>query len=98
MKTITNSQEETIKLGERLGRQLKAGDILGLIGELGSGKTTMVKGIAAGLGVKEKDTVSSPSFVLIKAVTSTPTSIPSLSTDREVITDETLFPSQSSWT
>lgn len=66
MKIITNSEQETIKLGEQLGRHLKKGDVLGLIGELGSGKTTLVKGIASGLGVKEKDNVSSPSFVLIK--------------------------------
>ena len=66
MRIVTNSQEETVKLGERLGRNLKSGDILGLIGELGSGKTTLVKGIASGLGVKKREDVSSPSFVLIK--------------------------------
>ena len=66
MKVITNSAQETINLGKQLGRYLKAGDILGLIGELGSGKTTLVKGIAQGLGVKDKEDVSSPSFVLIK--------------------------------
>jgi tRNA threonylcarbamoyladenosine biosynthesis protein TsaE len=66
MRIITNSRDETIKLGEQLGRHLKAGDILGLIGELGSGKTTLVKGIAQGLGVCDKEDVSSPSFVLIK--------------------------------
>lgn len=66
MKIVTNSPEETIRLGEQLGRHLKAGDVLGLIGELGSGKTTLVKGIASGLRVKEREGVSSPSFVLIK--------------------------------
>ena len=66
MKIVTNSTEETIKLGQSLGRHLIKGNVLGLIGELGSGKTTLVKGIALGLGVKEKDSVSSPSFVLIK--------------------------------
>ncbi len=66
MKIVTNSTEETIKLGKKVGRYLKSGDVLGLIGELGSGKTTLVKGIASGLGVREKDNVSSPSFVLIK--------------------------------
>ena len=69
MKIITNSAQETIGLGERLGRHLKAGDVLGLIGELGSGKTTMVKGIASGLGVKDREGVCSPSFVLIKEYT-----------------------------
>lgn len=66
MRLITNSAQETIKLGEQLGRHLKVGDVLGLIGELGSGKTTLVKGIAQGIGVKEKEQVASPSFVLIK--------------------------------
>ncbi len=66
MKLTTNSAQQTIKLGERLGRHLKAGDVLGLIGELGSGKTTLVKGIAAGLKVSAREEVSSPSFVLIK--------------------------------
>ncbi len=66
MRIVTNSAEETIRLGEQLGRHLKAGDVLGLIGELGSGKTTLVKGIACGLGVRERERVTSPSFVLIK--------------------------------
>lgn len=65
MRVITNSPQETIGLGKNLGRHLKTGDCLGLVGGLGSGKTTLVKGIACGLGVKEED-VSSPSFVLIK--------------------------------
>lgn len=66
MKIITNSAEETVKLGEQLGRHLKVGDVLGLIGELGSGKTTLVKGIASGLKVNKTDDVLSPSFVLIR--------------------------------
>jgi tRNA threonylcarbamoyladenosine biosynthesis protein TsaE len=43
---------------------LKGGEIIGLIGELGGGKTTFVKGLAKGLGIR--DLVTSPSFVLIK--------------------------------
>lgn len=69
MRIITNSPQETIELGRQLGQHLKAGDILGLVGELGSGKTTLVKGIALGLGVGEKEAVASPSFVLIKEYT-----------------------------
>lgn len=64
MKVVTNSAEETMALGVKLAGYLGAGDILGLTGGLGAGKTTFVKGIARGLGVKEM--VSSPSFVLIK--------------------------------
>lgn len=62
----TKSREETIKLGEKFANGFKPGDIIALIGELGSGKTTLVKGIAKGLGVKSYRYVNSPSFVIIK--------------------------------
>jgi tRNA threonylcarbamoyladenosine biosynthesis protein TsaE len=60
----THSAEETEALGERLGAALRGGEILALIGELGAGKTTLIRGIARGLGVGE--TVTSPTFVLAK--------------------------------
>jgi len=63
---ITKTREATIKLGEKLARTLKGGQIVALIGELGSGKTTLTKGIAKGLGVKNSRYVNSPSFVIIK--------------------------------
>jgi len=66
MKILSNSEQETVSLGEKLGRQLKPGDVLGLVGELGTGKTTLTKGIASGLGIKRGQDISSPSFVLIK--------------------------------
>lgn len=59
----TTSPDETMALGGRLARSLSAGDVVGLFGELGAGKTTLIKGIAAGLDVTE--VVKSPSFVLI---------------------------------
>jgi tRNA threonylcarbamoyladenosine biosynthesis protein TsaE len=62
----TKSREETIRFGEQLAATLNAGDIVALTGELGSGKTTLVKGIAKGLGVKNHRYVNSPSFVIIK--------------------------------
>ena len=62
----TRSAEETIKLGEKIAARLKPGDIVALSGELGSGKTTLVKGIAKGLGVANYRYVNSPSFVLVK--------------------------------
>lgn len=65
MKFITHRPQETINLGRRLSRFLKKGDIICLYGELGSGKTTFVKGLASGLGV-EKDAINSPSFVIVK--------------------------------
>lgn len=53
-----------MKFGASLAKYLKSGDILCLFGDLGSGKTTLVKGIAKGLRIKE-DKVTSPTFVLM---------------------------------
>ena len=67
MKTyISKNQKETIKLGERLGRLLSEGNIVALTGQLGAGKTTFIKGVAKGLGVKGSKYVNSPSFVIVK--------------------------------
>ena len=65
MRLISNSPTQTKKIGERIGRSLKAGDVVALVGELGAGKTTIAKGIAKGLGVPDESDVLSPSFVLI---------------------------------
>jgi tRNA threonylcarbamoyladenosine biosynthesis protein TsaE len=62
---VSQSSADTRKLGEELGRLLSAGDIVCLYGELGTGKTVLSKGLAAGLGVAGRETVRSPSFVLI---------------------------------
>jgi tRNA threonylcarbamoyladenosine biosynthesis protein TsaE len=59
----SGSPTETRRLGARLGRLLRAGDIVLLSGELGSGKTCLVQGIARGLGVTAP--VTSKSFVLL---------------------------------
>jgi tRNA threonylcarbamoyladenosine biosynthesis protein TsaE len=61
---LSNSPDETKELGFRLGRFLKAGDIVGLYGDLGAGKTTMVKGIAKAVGIDEREIVSA-SFTII---------------------------------
>ncbi|MFH1854458.1 MAG: tRNA (adenosine(37)-N6)-threonylcarbamoyltransferase complex ATPase subunit type 1 TsaE [Candidatus Omnitrophota bacterium] len=63
---ITYSAEETIKLGRDMAKGLYKGDIVALYGELGSGKTTFVKGIGMGLAVREARHINSPTFVLIK--------------------------------
>ncbi|MFO7650870.1 MAG: tRNA (adenosine(37)-N6)-threonylcarbamoyltransferase complex ATPase subunit type 1 TsaE [bacterium] len=63
MQKVTGSAAETIELGRALAERLGPGDVVAFFGELGSGKTTMIKGIAAGLGVTE--TVRSPSFVIV---------------------------------
>jgi tRNA threonylcarbamoyladenosine biosynthesis protein TsaE len=60
---ITSSAEETIALGERLGRLARAGELICLWGDLGAGKTQLAKGIARGLDIS--DTVNSPTFVLM---------------------------------
>ena len=65
MEFLTKSSDETIALGKKIGAKLKPTDILGFYGELGSGKTTMIKGVAMGLGVSEGNLVKSPSFVMI---------------------------------
>ena len=62
---ITDSAEETKRLAARLASALKPGDVLALEGELGSGKTQFVQGLAQGLGVSEDGYVRSPSFTLL---------------------------------
>lgn len=61
---VSHSLEETILLGEQIGRQLKKGIVLELIGDLGAGKTHLSKGLAFGLG--SKDMVTSPTFSLMQ--------------------------------
>ncbi len=60
---ISNSPDETESFGRQFARHLKPGDVVALSGELGSGKTQFVKGLAAGLGVTTPAT--SPTFALI---------------------------------
>jgi tRNA threonylcarbamoyladenosine biosynthesis protein TsaE len=62
---ISNSPEETIDLGHRLGSQLKGGEVIGICGPLGSGKTHLIKGIAAGAGAEDSKQVNSPTFVIV---------------------------------
>ena len=58
------SVEETERMGQILGGLLRPGDVVALFGELGSGKTVLVRGIAAGLGCLPSQ-VHSPSFTLV---------------------------------
>jgi tRNA threonylcarbamoyladenosine biosynthesis protein TsaE len=62
---VTNSPEETIALGRRLADQLKPPKLVLLRGDLGAGKTTLVKGIAEGFGAASQEQVTSPTFTLI---------------------------------
>jgi tRNA threonylcarbamoyladenosine biosynthesis protein TsaE len=62
---LTNSEEETISLGESLARELPSRAVVLLIGNLGAGKTTLAKGIVKGLIAAPPEEVSSPTFTLI---------------------------------
>lgn len=61
---ISDSANETFKLGIELGEASKPGSIFALYGELGTGKTVIAKGIAKGMGIKED--VTSPTFLLLE--------------------------------
>jgi tRNA threonylcarbamoyladenosine biosynthesis protein TsaE len=61
----TSNTSETIRMGKRLGRLLQPGDVVALVGDLGTGKTQFIKGLAEGVGVGKATYVSSPSFTLI---------------------------------
>jgi tRNA threonylcarbamoyladenosine biosynthesis protein TsaE len=63
---ISRSLEETHALGVKLGRALEAGDFIGLAGELGAGKTALVRGICEGAGVDPAD-VTSPTFTIVQS-------------------------------
>lgn len=60
----TNSKDETIALGEKLGKLLNTGDVLALKGDLAGGKTTFTKGIGKSLNIKQ--VINSPTFTILK--------------------------------
>ena len=62
---ITHSAEETTEFGRELAKHIQPPCLLLLEGELGSGKTTLVKGLVAGLGAAREEEVTSPSFTLV---------------------------------
>lgn len=64
MKLLSKNETETKDIGRRVGAKLKRGDIVCLYGELGTGKTTMIKGIASAFGISERD-ITSASFTII---------------------------------
>ncbi|HLW52891.1 MAG TPA: tRNA (adenosine(37)-N6)-threonylcarbamoyltransferase complex ATPase subunit type 1 TsaE [Candidatus Angelobacter sp.] len=66
MKTFhTHSAEETVALGRKLAAEIKPGSLVVLRGDLGAGKTTLVKGIAEGFHAAQAQGVTSPTFTLI---------------------------------
>jgi len=64
MNIITLSEKQTLALGKKIAKELKGGETIALVGELGAGKTIFTKGIADGLKIKK--IITSPTFVLMK--------------------------------
>lgn len=64
MRQITSSEQQTFNFAKKFAKRLKGGEIIGLTGDLGAGKTIFTKGLAAGLGIKKN--ITSPTFVLMK--------------------------------
>jgi tRNA threonylcarbamoyladenosine biosynthesis protein TsaE len=70
MTETSGSAQDTLNFGRRLAARLGPGSVVALRGVLGAGKTTLVKGIARGLGIKEE--ITSPTFTIISIYESTP--------------------------
>jgi tRNA threonylcarbamoyladenosine biosynthesis protein TsaE len=62
---VSKSSRQTMTWGKKLGRLVQGGEIIGLVGELGAGKTCFVRGFASGIGVSQEAWVRSPTFTLI---------------------------------
>jgi tRNA threonylcarbamoyladenosine biosynthesis protein TsaE len=60
----SKSEKETFGFGKKFSKSLKGGEVIGLVGDLGAGKTVFVRGLASGLGISRK--VTSPTFVFMK--------------------------------
>ncbi|WP_300462074.1 tRNA (adenosine(37)-N6)-threonylcarbamoyltransferase complex ATPase subunit type 1 TsaE [Desulfobacula sp.] len=61
----STSAQQTLELGEAVGKGISQGVSIALIGDLGAGKTTFVQGLAKGLGISEKTYITSPTYTLI---------------------------------
>lgn len=62
---VSRSEQETLNAAKELAKVLKPGSVIALHGNLGAGKTTFIKGIALGLGLKNRDEVKSPTFAIM---------------------------------
>jgi tRNA threonylcarbamoyladenosine biosynthesis protein TsaE len=62
---MSEGVEETLAIGRAIGEGLQPGEVVGLVGPLGAGKTYLIKGISVGLGVADDRFVTSPTFVLV---------------------------------
>ncbi len=63
--TLPADPQATERLGQWLGARLGPGDTVGVVGELGAGKTTLVRGLARGLGIDDPDAVCSPTYLVV---------------------------------
>ena len=79
---ISHSPEETVELGRELARRLSPPMLVLLSGDLGSGKTTLTKGIVSGLGGAREEDVTSPTFTLVHVFRNRAKSQIARSTDR----------------
>lgn len=66
-KILSSSEEETRSIGSLFGKELRGGELIGIEGDLGAGKTVLVKGIAEALGLDWKNLVDSPTFKIINS-------------------------------
>ncbi|MFH1661779.1 MAG: tRNA (adenosine(37)-N6)-threonylcarbamoyltransferase complex ATPase subunit type 1 TsaE [Candidatus Falkowbacteria bacterium] len=64
MQYFTTSEKQTFNFAKKFAKTLKGGEVIGLIGDLGAGKTVFTKGLASGLDIKNN--ITSPTFVLMK--------------------------------
>jgi tRNA threonylcarbamoyladenosine biosynthesis protein TsaE len=83
---ITHSAEETISLGRELASKLRELRMVILRGDLGAGKTTLVKGIAEGLEAASQDDVTSPTFTLVHEYRGPDVTLYRIETERELAT------------
>ena len=67
MQFITQSPEETERLGEELGKTLRGGEVIAYFGDLGAGKTAFTRGLARGLGISMR--VTSPTYTIVNEYT-----------------------------
>ena len=70
MRFITTSQQQTYEFGQKIGRELKGGEVITLDGELGAGKTVFTKGLASSLGIT--DEITSPTFTILNIYENSP--------------------------
>jgi len=63
---ITRSHRDTVSLGTSLGRVLEHGSVIGLVGDLGAGKTCFIKGVACGISNVDENEVTSPTFTIVQ--------------------------------